>query len=75
MRKALNVIFWLFMIFSAILAFCLGMGIYDGLQKIEQYEQEENESIKKKMKYHGIQVAECQRGKCYFYRDGKRCKL
>lgn len=34
-----------------------------------------SEYIKKSMRYHGIQVAECFNGTCYFVRNGKRCKL
>lgn len=74
-KKILDFIFWTFILWAIILMFCLGMGIYDGLQKIEQNEQQEKEYYKKRMKYHGINVAMCQRGKCYFYRDGRRCKL
>jgi hypothetical protein len=31
--------------------------------------------IKKAHKYHGIQSSFCERGECYFYRNGRRSKL
>lgn len=31
--------------------------------------------IVKKMRYHGIDACECDDAGCWFYRNGKRCKL
>ena len=42
---------------------------------VRQFNPSEKAAIEKKFKYHGIEGAECTNNVCWFYRNGKKCKL
>ena len=44
---------------------------FEAYKYAEDRKVEEIQVIKKRMKFHGTQVAMCQRGVCYFVRDVK----
>jgi hypothetical protein len=58
--------------FLALGVFSLTLCIYERINKPSGVV---SEAVKLKMKRHGIQVAECVGDKCFFIRDGKRCRL
>ena len=78
MAKFFDAVSWI--VIGMGIALCLHMGfkIYEAQQLREQYQQERKEILKNKLKYHGLDGREVVyelRGKHYFIRNGKHCKL
>ena len=78
MAKIFDAVSWI--VIGMGIGLCLHMGfkIYEAQKLREEYQQERKAQLIKRMKYHGLDGREIvyeQRGKYYFIRNGKTCKL
>lgn len=73
-RKLLIIaIVFVLLFFAAIGVSSFILQIYD---KMTQPPRVASKEMKRLMKYHNTSYSECDwKGQCWFYRDGKRCRL
>lgn len=65
----------LFMALGFSVLFCL-CGIMHPLDlRHPEMTMEEKRFTEARFQYHGIELCECDRSGCFFWRDGKRCRL